>query len=68
MDLTTQFEKTSERYNNRRAIFATQPLGVVKPGAFADMIAVDGDTIEDFSSMERIKFVMKNGTIHVGHR
>jgi len=33
MDLTTQFEKTSERYNNRRAIFATQPPALGKAAA-----------------------------------
>lgn len=41
-------------------------LGVLKSGAFADIIAVDGDPATDFSAIERVRFVMKAGTIYVG--
>ena len=51
---------------NAARLFGEQRLGVIKAGAFADIIAVDGDPVADFSAMERVEFVMKNGTIYVG--
>ncbi len=41
-------------------------LGIIKEGAFADIIAVKGDIENDFSNtMFNIVFVMKNGEIYV---
>lgn len=39
-------------------------LGVIKANAWADIIAVDGDPLKDFSAIERVMFVMKRGTIY----
>ena len=39
-------------------------VGVIAPGAFADIIAVDGDPLKDVTEFERVKFVMKGGVIH----
>jgi imidazolonepropionase-like amidohydrolase len=39
-------------------------IGVITPGAYADIIAVDGNPLEDISILEDIDFVMKNGTIY----
>jgi imidazolonepropionase-like amidohydrolase len=36
-------------------------VGSVAPGAFADLIAVEGDPLEDVSELERVVFVMKGG-------
>jgi len=41
-------------------------IGVIKPRAFADIIAVDGDPGTDLRALERVRFVMKAGTVYVG--
>lgn len=37
--------------------------GAVEPGKFADLIAVEGDPTKDVTQLERIKFVMKGGSV-----
>jgi imidazolonepropionase-like amidohydrolase len=39
-------------------------LGVVKPAAFADLIAVQGDPTKDISAIRRVQFVMKAGAVY----
>jgi imidazolonepropionase-like amidohydrolase len=41
----------------------TGKVGVVAPGAFADLIAVAGDPLKDVSELERVKFVMRGGEV-----
>jgi imidazolonepropionase-like amidohydrolase len=36
---------------------------VVAPGAFADMIAVSGDPLQDVKALESVQFVMKDGKV-----
>jgi imidazolonepropionase-like amidohydrolase len=38
-------------------------LGVVAPGAYADVIAVEGNPLEDVHVLEKVNFVMKEGVI-----
>jgi imidazolonepropionase-like amidohydrolase len=38
-------------------------LGVIAPGAYADIIAVSGDPLEDVGELEKVKFVMKDGAV-----
>ncbi len=38
-------------------------IGAVEPGKWADIIAVDGDPLQDVTTLERVKFVMKNGGV-----
>jgi imidazolonepropionase-like amidohydrolase len=38
-------------------------IGELKPGYFADIVAVPGNPLEDISVTEHVKFVMKNGAI-----
>ena len=44
----------------------TGQLGVVAPGAYADVIAVEGDPLKDVSVLERVDFVMKDGKLYRG--
>jgi imidazolonepropionase-like amidohydrolase len=39
-------------------------VGEVKPGMFADLIAVDGNPATDLAALRRVKFVMKAGTVY----
>ena len=39
-------------------------LGVIAPGAYADIIAVSGDPLKDVSELEKVKFVMKDGVVY----
>ena len=39
-------------------------IGALKPGYFADVIAVPGDPTQDISVLKRVSFVMKGGMIY----
>jgi imidazolonepropionase-like amidohydrolase len=38
-------------------------IGVVAPGAFADIVAVSGDPLRDVKALENVQFVMKEGRV-----
>ena len=38
-------------------------IGLLAPGAFADIIAVDGDPVRDIKLLEHVQFVMKDGKV-----
>ncbi len=38
-------------------------IGVIAPGAYADVIAVPGDPLKDIGELEKVKFVMHNGEV-----
>lgn len=38
-------------------------IGVIAPGAFADVIAVNGDPLRDINLLENVDFVMKDGQV-----
>lgn len=38
-------------------------LGVIAPGAYADVVAVSGDPLADIKILENVGFVMKDGKI-----
>ena len=40
-----------------------EQLGSVEPGFQADLIAVEGDPLKDVSFLQRVRFVMKGGSV-----
>jgi imidazolonepropionase-like amidohydrolase len=39
-------------------------IGALKPGYFADVIAVPGDPLQDVTVLQKVTFVMKNGVVY----
>ena len=39
-------------------------IGALKPGYFADVIAVTGNPLENISAVKSVSFVMKNGVVY----
>ena len=38
-------------------------VGTLEPGAWGDIVAVDGDPLKDITTLQRVKFVMKGGEV-----
>ena len=57
---------SSSTYLSAKFMDKENELGIIKKGAFADIIAVKGDIDNDFSNtIFNVVFVMKNGEIYV---
>jgi len=50
--------------NSAALLKQSDSLGQIKEGFFADIIAVDGNPLENISLLEDVKFVMKNGVVY----
>jgi len=48
---------------NAARLIGDSRLGVVKAGAYADLVAVDGDPLADLAAIERVRFVMRGGSV-----
>ncbi len=38
-------------------------IGTIEPGKWADIIAIDGDPLQDITTLQHVKFVMKGGEV-----
>jgi imidazolonepropionase-like amidohydrolase len=38
-------------------------IGALKPGYFADIVAIPGNPLEDITALQRVSFVMKGGVV-----
>jgi len=46
----------------------SKDIGTVAAGAYADLVAVDGDPLKDISTVRKVKWVMKGGKVVVDKR
>jgi imidazolonepropionase-like amidohydrolase len=49
--------------NGYRAADVIKERGPIKPGLFADLIAVEGDPLTDIDALRKVQFVLKNGAV-----
>ena len=54
--------------NDPRILAWQNEVGQLKPGYFADVIAVPGNPLQDISVVEHVQFVMKGGVVYKGER
>jgi len=54
----------SATINSAEMLGMTGRIGVIAPGAYADVIAVDGDPLKDITALGNVTFVMKGGTVY----
>lgn len=45
-------------------VFQLKDLGNIKPGYLADMVAVEGNPIEDIKAVKQVRLVMKDGVVY----
>ena len=53
----------SATVNAAEMLGMTGEIGVIAPGAYADIVAVPGDPLADLGLLERVSFVMKDGRV-----
>jgi len=46
-------------------LLGSSDIGAVAPGMYADLVAVQGDPLKDVAELQRVKFVMKGGTVYL---
>ena len=56
----------SATLTNAMLLEMDKELGQIKDGFLADIIAVEGNPLENVSTLENVVFVMKNGIIYKG--
>jgi imidazolonepropionase-like amidohydrolase len=53
---------------NAAALGLGDRIGAVAPGLEADLIAVDGDPLQDITTLQRVQFVMRAGRVYINGR
>jgi imidazolonepropionase-like amidohydrolase len=61
--MTTLQALRSATVNTARMLGAEQDLGLVAPGKYADLIALDADPLQDIRALRTISVVMKGGQL-----
>ena len=49
--------------HNAADLIGSPDIGEVAPGRYADIVAVDGDPLQDITTLQRVRFVMKGGEV-----
>jgi imidazolonepropionase-like amidohydrolase len=52
--------------NGARVLMWENTVGQLKPGYYADVIAVAGNPLQDITAVEHVQFVMKGGVVYKG--
>jgi imidazolonepropionase-like amidohydrolase len=50
--------------NGARLLGWEGQIGALRPGYFADIVAVSGDPLRNISAVQRVVFVMKGGLVY----
>ncbi len=50
--------------NGAKVLGWDKQIGNLKPGYFADVVAVDGDPLQDITAVQKVAFVMKGGIVY----
>jgi imidazolonepropionase-like amidohydrolase len=53
----------ADMINGAKLLHWDGQIGQLKPGYFADIVAVPGNPLDDISVAEHVSFVMKNGVV-----
>jgi imidazolonepropionase-like amidohydrolase len=53
----------ADMLNGARLLGWEGQIGELKPGFYADVIAVPGNPVEDISAVTKVAFVMKGGVV-----
>ncbi len=50
--------------NGAKLLQWADQIGALKPGYFADIVAVPGNPLDDITALQKVTFVMKNGVVY----
>jgi hypothetical protein len=65
--IATSRQSTPVRWNSPECARVRSPLGVVKEGAYGDLLLVDGNPLEDLKAVtnaDNLRIIMKDGKIY----
>jgi imidazolonepropionase-like amidohydrolase len=63
LGMTPDEALTAATSANARILGHQNELGKIGVGFFADLIAVSGNPVNDIAALNRVRFVMQNGTV-----